>query len=57
VGFEHPEYLSVVFKKPGAQKGQGKWPESEIDRATKIMDEYFKRKKQAAEASDGNQQS
>jgi len=28
------------FKKPGAQKGKGKWPKSEIDRANRIMGEY-----------------
>jgi hypothetical protein len=35
------------FKKPGAQKKKGDWPQSEVKRAQEIMDEYFVRKKAA----------
>lgn len=35
------------FQKPGAKKGLGKWPESEVQRAEKIMNEYHQRKSQA----------
>jgi hypothetical protein len=37
--------LTHGFIKPGAQKGQGDWPRSELDRAENIMGEYFERKK------------
>lgn len=36
--------LTHGFFKPGAQKGRGSWPASEIDRANEIMAEYLKRK-------------
>lgn len=32
------------FVKPGAQKGKGKWPQSEVTRARRIRDEYLSRK-------------
>jgi hypothetical protein len=32
--------LTHGFKKPGAKKGLGKWPRSEIERATQIIAEY-----------------
>ncbi|MGI8979199.1 MAG: hypothetical protein ACR2FY_08235 [Pirellulaceae bacterium] len=33
------------FSKPGAQKGRGAWPDSEVKRAEEIMAEYFLRKR------------
>lgn len=38
--------LTHGFDKPGAQKGRGRWPSTEIDRARKIRDEYYKRKEE-----------
>jgi len=32
------------FCKPGAKKGRGQWPDSEVKRAEEIMAEYFRRK-------------
>jgi hypothetical protein len=32
------------FSKPGAQRGLGTWPSSEVKRAEELMREYFKRK-------------
>jgi hypothetical protein len=34
------------FKKPGAKKKLGRWPQTEIDRGFEIMGEYVQRKKQ-----------
>lgn len=36
--------LTHGFVKPGAKKGKGKWPESEVARAKVIRDEYWQRK-------------
>lgn len=33
------------FKKPGAKKGLGNWPQAEEERAKKIRDEYFMSRK------------
>ena len=43
--------LTHGFIKPGAKRGKGKWPESEIRRAEEIMAEYLQRKKEAEEAA------
>jgi len=40
--------LTHGFIKPGARKGQGQWPENEVQRANDIMNEYFQRKERAA---------
>jgi hypothetical protein len=45
--------LTHGFIKPGAQKGRGDWPKSEIERAEEIMSEYFQRKKAAADGAAG----
>jgi hypothetical protein len=33
--------ITSGFYKPGAQRGKGKWPQSEIDRAERIRAEYM----------------
>jgi hypothetical protein len=38
--------LTHGFLKPGAKKGLGKWPQSEVERAERTMNEYFRRKSQ-----------
>ncbi len=43
--------LTHGFIKPGAQRGKGKWPESEVRRANQIEAEYYQRKKQLEDAS------
>jgi hypothetical protein len=40
--------LTHGFFKPGAKNGLGKWPQSEIDRAERIMDDYWQRKEDEA---------
>lgn len=30
------------FRKPGAKKGRGKWPQEEINRALEIQREYYR---------------
>lgn len=47
--------LTHGFIKPGAKKGRGKWPQSEIDRALEIRGEYFQRKKSGQSARRGQQ--
>lgn len=37
--------LTHGFWKPGAQKGLGKWPQREIDRAVDLRNEYLKQTK------------
>jgi hypothetical protein len=38
------------FVKPGAKKKKGKWPQTDVERAIAIRDEYWERKKQAEAA-------
>jgi hypothetical protein len=40
--------LTHGFIKPGARKGQGQWPENEVQHANDTMNEYFQRKERAA---------
>jgi len=39
--------LTHGFLKRGAKKGLGKWPQSEVERAERIMNDYFRRKSQS----------
>ncbi len=39
--------LTHGFIKPGAKKKLGQWPPTEVDRATRIMNEYLARKPEA----------
>jgi len=40
--------LTHGFKKPGAKKGRGAWPESQLTRAKTIREEYFNLKAERA---------
>lgn len=40
------------FRKPGAKRGLGEWPKSEVDRAKAIRDEYIARRKEAQNTKD-----
>ncbi len=42
--------LTHGFFKPGAQKGKGKWPQREIDRAEEIRGAYYTRKRRVEAA-------
>jgi hypothetical protein len=44
--------LTHGFRKPGAKKGRGTWPETEVRRANEIRAEYLRRK---ATANQGNE--
>jgi hypothetical protein len=45
--------LTHGFIKPGAQKGKGAWPPSEVTRANAIMEEYFAHKAELENAKKG----
>ena len=41
------------FAKPGAQRGLGRWPDSEVNKAEEVMAEYFLRKQALHKAGGG----